>query len=283
MSTLCSLFGRSRQAYYQWRKSEETELLQEHILLERIIPIRKQMKRISGRKIHHLLKKNHIHIGRDKLYEIMRKNGLLVRLRKRRKITTQSNHWLFKYNNLILDFIPNAPHQLWVSDITYIPGHEQDYYLYLITDAYSRRIIGNYLAKDLRAINAVNALCKALSQLPIGEYPIHHSDRGVQYCSTEYVNILKKSNISISMSAAGEVLENALAERVNGILKNEWIYDDHYTSYKQACSRVEAIIKLYNDQRPHLSLNMLTPSEAHNKRGSIKKLWKNYYKKPLNY
>jgi len=283
LSTLCSLFGRTRQAYYQWIKSTEKELLQEQIVLEHIRPIRKKMKRLSGRKIHHILNKmfnkEGIHLGRDALYDLMRRHGMLVRKRKRKFITTLSNHWLFKYKNLIgNDFTPSAAHQLWVCDITYILTDEETCYLYLITDAYSHKIVGHYLSTDLKAASAVFALKKALSQLKQPHTLIHHSDRGVQYCSDEYVRLLKENKIAISMSAAGQVLENAMAERVNGILKDEWIHLEHYESIAQAQLRIKEIINLYNRERPHLSLDMMTPDKAHHKTGTIKKLWKNYYK-----
>jgi len=283
LSTICSLFGHTRQAYYQWIKSTEQELLQEHIILEHISTIRKKMKRISVRKVQHMLNKKLAkqsqHMGRDALYGLMRRNGMLVRKRKRKFITTLSNHWLFKYKNLINNgFEASASHQLWVSDITYIETDETVCYLYLITDAYSRKIVGYHLSKDLKAVSAVHALKIALQQLPAQYQLIHHSDRGVQYCSEEYVSLLKEKTIAISMSAAGEVLENAMAERVNGILKDEWIHDEHYVSFAQARQRIKEIIDLYNQERPHLSLEMMTPDQAHQQTGKIKKLWKNYYK-----
>lgn len=283
LSTICSLFGHTRQAYYQWIKSTEQELLQELIILERISAIRKKMKRISVRKVQHILNekltKQGQHLGRDALYDLMRRNGMLVRRRKRRFITTLSNHWLFKYKNLINNgFEASAPHQLWVSDITYLETDETVCYLYLITDAYSRKIVGYHLSRDLKAISAVQALKMAFQQLPAHYQLIHHSDRGVQYCSEEYVSLLKAKTIAISMSAAGEVLENSMAERVNGILKDEWIHDEHYGSFIQAQQRIKKIISLYNQERPHLSLDMMTPDQAHRKTGKINKLWKNYYK-----
>jgi putative transposase len=284
LSTICSLFGHTRQAYYQWIKSTEQELLQELIILERISAIRKKMRRISVRKVQHILNeklsKQGQHLGRDALYDLMRRNGMLVRRRKRRFITTLSNHWLFKYKNLINNgFEASAPHQLWVSDITYLETDETVCYLYLITDAYSRKIVGYHLSKDLKAVSAVQALKMAFQQLPAHYQLIHHSDRGVQYCSEEYVSLLKAKTIAISMSAAGEVLENSMAERVNGILKDEWIHDEHYASFIQAQQRIKKIIALYNQERPHLSLDMMTPDQAHRKTGKINKLWKNYYKR----
>jgi transposase InsO family protein len=277
------LFGHTRQAYYQWIKSTERELLQELIILERISAIRKKMKRISVRKVQHILNekltKQGQHLGRDALYDLMRRNGMLVRRRKRKFITTLSNHWLFKYKNLINNgFEASAPHQLWVSDITYLETDETVCYLYLITDAYSRKIVGYHLSRDLKAVSAVQALKMAFQQLPVHYQLIHHSDRGVQYCSEEYVSLLKAKTIAISMSAAGEVLENSMAERVNGILKDEWIHDEHYVSFIQAQQRIKKIIALYNQERPHLSVDMMTPDQAHRKTGKINKLWKNYYK-----
>jgi len=221
---LCSLLGYSRQAYYQQIKVQAQEALQEDLLVQEVVRIRKTQKRIGTRKLlimMNVFMHNHaISIGRDAFFEILRNQGLLVRKRKRSKPqTTFSNHWLRKYQNLIIGFVPNAPNQLWVSDITYIRLEKSFAYLSLITDAYSHKIIGFYLCEDLSAKGCVLALKMALKSNPSHDNLIHHSDRGLQYCSHDYVSLLEENHIQISMTQNGDPLENAMAERVNGILK----------------------------------------------------------------
>jgi transposase InsO family protein len=221
-----------------------------------------------------------LHLGRDAFFNLLRENRLLIIKRRYRVRTTDSNHWLHKYPNLIKEFSPNKPHQLWVSDITYVETDQGFKYLFLVTDAYSRKIIGWCLGDTIEARNAVKALSMALWQLPdeITDI-IHHSDRGVQYCSDMYVKRLKKRNIRISMTENGDPLENAIAERINGILKTEWLYDLKLRSKVIAEKEIGRIIEIYNTQRPHSSIDMMRPEEAHRLEGDLKRHWKNYYKK----
>jgi len=241
------------------------------------------MPRLGGRKLHKNLQvttPENFHIGRDAFFDLMRENNLLVRRKRYSVKTTDSSHWLHKYPNLIREFTPERPNQLWVSDITYVETGDGFKYLFLITDAYSRKIIGWSLADTLEAKHAIKALFLALWQLPEGVKDlIHHSDRGVQYCSEGYVKVLKKRGIKISMTEKGDPLENAIAERVNGILKTEWIYDMNPEQVTK--TRIKKIIDTYNSKRPHQSIDMMTPNEAHKVQGTLKKHWKNYYKKCL--
>lgn len=217
-------------------------------------------------------------IGRDAFFDLLRENNLLIRRRRYKAKTTDSNHWLHKYPNLIRELTPESANQLWVSDITYLETGEGFKYLFLITDAYSRKIIGWSLADTLEAKHAIKALHMALWQLPEGTQDlIHHSDRGVQYCSEAYVKVLKKRGIKISMTENGDPLENAIAERVNGILKTEWIYD--MNPDQLTVTKIKRIIDIYNTYRPHESIDMMTPEEAHKVQGVLKRHWKNYYKK----
>ncbi len=278
---LCSLLGYSRQAYYQQIKVQAQEALQEDLLVQEVVRIRKTQKRIGTRKLlimMNVFMHNHaISIGRDAFFEILRNQGLLVRKRKRSKPqTTFSNHWLRKYQNLIIGFVPNAPNQLWVSDITYIRLEKSFAYLSLITDAYSHKIIGFYLCEDLSAKGCVLALKMALKSNPSHDNLIHHSDRGLQYCSHDYVSLLEENHIQISMTQNGDPLENAMAERVNGILKDE-LLEICYSTFAQAQVAIASAISIYNFQRPHSSVDMLTPVVAHTKSGELKKHWKNYY------
>jgi len=278
---LCSLLGYSRQAYYQHLKIHEQEALHEDLLLQEVTRIRKAQKRIGTRKLlimmNSFMQQHTIEVGRDAFFEMLRNQGLLVRRRKRSKPqTTFSNHWLRKYQNLIIDFVPKAPNQLWVSDITYIHLKEGFAYLSLITDAYSHKIIGFYLSEDLSAKGCVQALKMALKNNPLSDKLIHHSDRGLQYCSHEYVALLQANSVRISMTQNGDPLENAMAERVNGILKDE-LLEVCYSTFNQAQVAIAAAINTYNFQRPHSSVDMLTPVVAHTKTGELKKHWKNYY------
>ena len=222
-------------------------------------------------------------IGRDSFFEFLRENGLLVRKRKNRIRTTYSNHWLHKYQNLVKEFTPFGPHQLVVGDITYIITMEGFCYLSLITDAYSRKITGWALGETLEAKYTVIALKMAIKQMPRGiKNVIHHSDHGVQYCCGDYVKVLKKNDFQISMTEEGNPRENAIAERVNGILKDEWLNQMKLQSLEEASKQLKEIIRIYNEQRPHASLDMMTPEYAHNQSGEFRKHWKNYYYKKSN-
>jgi transposase InsO family protein len=216
-------------------------------------------------------------IGRDAFFDLLSECNLLVRKRKRRKpITTFSDHWMRKYPNLIEGFYPTAPNQLWVSDITYIIVGNGFAYLSLITDAYSRKIVGFYLSIDLSADGCIRALEMALDNNPVLRRLIHHSDRGSQYCCSDYVKILNDNFIKISMTQNGDPRENAIAERVNGILKDELLEKSHL-NYGEAVRNVSIAISIYNHQRPHGCIDYLTPAKAHFRSGKEKKRWKNYY------
>jgi transposase InsO family protein len=189
---------------------------------------------------------------------------MLVKRRKKYTVTTHSKHWMKKYPNLISGFNFKKPNRLWVSDITYIPVADSYAYLSLITDAFSRKILGYCLFQSLSAEGSVKALEMALTDSSTNfQGLIHHSDRGVQYCSKEYVDLLKTNSIRISMTENGDPYENALAERVNGILKDEWLSLERFDSFQQAKERINQVIKIYNEQRPHLSCGMKTPAKMH--------------------
>jgi len=251
-------------------------------LLQLVEKEKQIMPRLGGRKL--LLRvqprlPEELKLGRDRFFDFLRENGLLVRKKRNRVRTTYSNHWLRKYPNLIKGYVPERAHQLWVSDITYIETAEGFGYLSLITDGYSRKIIGWELGDSPEAKHTVSALQKALSQLPKRNRNIfHHSDRGVQYCCDEYVKLLKNNHIQISMTENGDPRENAIAERINGILKDEWLSQIKLRTRSEAREQLERIIKIYNEKRPHSSLDMNTPHEAHGMNNALKKHWKNYYK-----
>ena len=283
LAQLCSLLGYSRQSYYQGNQESEKHVLGAELVIQEVLRIRQSQKRVGSRKLlkmmHDFLGHHRIEIGRDALFDLLRENGLLIRKRKRRKpLTTWSRHWFRKYPNLIEGLIPIKPNQLWVSDITYIVVGDDFAYLSLITDAYSRKIVGFYLSENLSAKGCVNALKMALQNNLNAKKLIHHSDRGCQYCCADYVGILKKNHMRISMTQSGDPLENAIAERVNGILKEE-LLESNYNTFQAAQKSIATAIITYNYQRLHLSIDMLTPAQAHHLEGEIKKHWKNYYLK----
>lgn len=255
------------------------KLLKEEMVLDTVksIRTRSKTKRWGARKLHRLVNEElsalNITIGRDKLFNLLRANSMLVRKRKRRYYTTQSHHWLHKYDNLVQGKKLTSCNQLWVSDITYIKTQEEVYYLYLITDAYSQKIVGCYLSEDLKAESAVEALKMALkTNEGQVEGLIHHSDRGVQYCSGSYVRLLRKHHTKISMTNPGSPHENAIAERVNGILKEEWIHDMELDTLRKGRKQIREVIEIYNCLRPHNSLMNQTPQAVHEAGTSKQKL-----------
>lgn len=277
--TLCGLFGKTRQAWYERRWSTAEVSLRDSIVLKSVQEIRQQMPRIGGRKLHYLLtdtlQKHDISIGRDKLFDLLEEYGLLVRRRKRKAITTDSNHPYYKYPNLIRDFRVVEANHLWVSDITYISTQEGFCYLSLVTDAYSRKIVGYHLCRDATREGPLKAVTMALLQLSKkSQSLIHHSDRGSQYCCHDYTSLLQDNGVIISMTEKGDPYENAIAERVNGILKTEFALDQTFCDYEQASLIISNAIGVYNQERPHLSCNYLTPNEAHQQQGLLKTQWK---------
>ena len=281
LGTLCRLFGYTRQAYYQQRVRVERSAVRSELVLREVANIREQQKRIGVRKLWQVLGRycteHAIEIGRDALFDLLRENSLLVRRRRCRKPrTTLSYRWMRRYPNLIKDFTPTAANQLWVSDITYIRIMEGFGYLSLVTDAYSRKIVGYHLNGDLSAKGCVSALKMAIKNNPEREGLIHHSDRGLQYYSTAYVELLGPET-QISMTENGDPRENAIAERVNGILKDE-LLEQKFGRLSEARAAIGKAVSIYNHVRLHMSIDMLTPAIAHKHRGQLKRHWKNYYR-----
>lgn len=281
LQSLCGLFGYSRQAFY---KQQRLQLLHQSInglILQQVLNIRKEQPRCGTRKLlvmlHPFFKKQDIQIGRDAFFYLLAKNKLLIRKRKRSAYTTNPKHFFYRYPNLVAHFTPLHAHELWVADITYIPMKQRFAYLYLITDAYSRKIVGFHVSDDMRASSAIVALQKAIDQKPPDAIVIHHSDRGLQYCSNDYVALLKAHHARISMTQNGDPYENAMAERVNGILKTELI-SDSCPDLKAAMQHIARCITIYNYRRAHSSLNWQIPHKAHTQAGPQIKKWKNYYK-----
>jgi len=261
----CNLFGFSKQAYYKhqsYKNISDSKILK---LRESVLSLRRKMPRLGTRKLYHLLQlSGNIHVGRDKLFSILREEGLLVSKKRKYTVTTNSKHWLRKYPNLIRGMYPDRPEQLWVADITYVDTLDGNAYLHLVTDAYSKQIMGYELCSNMEANSTLKALKMAISKRRYkASELIHHSDRGLQYCSKLYTDYLKENGIIISMTENGDPYENAIAERVNGILKDEFGLSDKFENVVQANELTQQSITIYNQLRPHLSCSMLTPNQMH--------------------
>jgi putative transposase len=267
VSSVCRLVKRSRQSYYKGITARGERLEQSNRLLELVRPIRHVMPRIGGRKLFHLIRDelttNQLKFGRDKFFEWLEKNDLLISPKKTYVHTTQSNHRFWIYDNLTHNIELTKPNRLWVSDITYIRTLQGFCYLALITDAFSRKIVGFDVSDSLELDGCVRALKSAFQTASNLGQLIHHSDRGIQYCSNRYTQLLKQKGIQVSMAAKGNCYENALAERVNGILKGEFNLDYNFKTKEQAIEAVKQSVHIYNSRRPHWSLNLKTPNECH--------------------
>jgi len=281
LTKLCRLFGKTRQAYYDqsWRNSDDQ--LHEAFIIDKVKTIRQHIQGIGGLQLHGMLKEelrlHNIHIGRDRFYDLLRKHNLLIKIRKRYAVTTNSNHPYYKWPDLTGNVITTAIEQLWVSDITYLRTENGFVYLSLITDAYSRKIIGYHVSQYLKAKGCIIALDKAISQLSTDKQKrklIHHSDRGIQYCCESYISILQSNNIHISMTQTGSPYDNAIAERVNGILKQQVGLNQVFKNYSVAVKAVCKAIDAYNCLRPHMSVSNLTPEKAHLTKQPLFKKWK---------
>ncbi len=289
IESLCRLLGVSKQAYFQ---RDENVLLkkiaQENFALNYILDIRKKDPGIGGIKLWYMYKRdftgNHP-MGRDRFEELMDKYGLKVRKCMRKPRTTDSTHGLPVYPNLIKEFIPTAPNQLWVSDITYIPiwldsGSHSFCYLSLVLDAYTEEIVGWCVGPTLDTEYPIHALHMALMRLR--DIPkedivlIHHSDRGLQYSSKRYVELLAEYGIRVSMTENGDPKENAQAERINNTMKNELLKDMRFKSLGEVTMSICAAVDFYNEQRPHMSIDMMTPRQAAACTGELRKRWISY-------
>ena len=256
----------SRQKYYRsfWRKNKKQE--QSIQVIDKVNSIRKLMPRIGTRKLHHLLEDDikSSGIGRDKLFRILKANNMLIKPARNYRITTNSHHRFRKHKNLIESVRLEKPEQVWVSDITYIGGRSQECYLALVTDAYSKKIMGYDLSDSLSTQGALRALNMANSRRVYKNNPlIHHSDRGIQYCSNDYQAALINSEITPSMTESYDPYANAVAERVNGILKQEFLLEDYKVDLETMKLLVDDAVLIYNSLRPHWSCFMNTPEQMH--------------------
>jgi putative transposase len=281
------MFGYTKQAYYKQLGQIENEVFQEEFIVGLIKDKREIWKRGSGRNLHQSLQEDFtahdIKIGRDKFFELLRRNDLLIKSKRIRAKTTCSYHHFNKYTNLIENAVPTRANEIWVSDITYLwlQPEERFCYLSVITDLYSRKVVGHCVHESLNVKGCLNALKEALKGRGRNnqQHLIHHSDRGVQYCCNAYVDALQKNGIQISMTQTGDPLENAVAERIHKTIKEEFTEERQisFSNLATAKSEIKKYIDFYNQKRPHRSVAWLTPNEAHNCVGELKRLWKSYY------
>jgi putative transposase len=259
----------SRQNYYAARRLRQRRQIDEEMILELVKRERQLQPRLGGRKLLHLLHADFseagVSIGRDRFFELLAESDLLVVPKPGTPRTTNSRHSLPVFGNLLSGKVLSGPNEVWVSDLTYIRTDEGFLYAALITDAYSRKIVGGHIGDTLEAEGCLAALEQALTALPAGKHPIHHSDRGCQYCCHEYVKRLQASGLPISMTQVMHCYENAQAERVNGILKQEYELDRRFRTKVQARKAFEQAVWLYNHRRPHLKLNYRFPADVHEK------------------
>jgi len=273
-----------RQAYYKSIQASGRKRKEKEVIISLVQQQRVMMTRIGTRKLHYLIKpsldKIGIRCGRDRLNAILKFEGMLVKKKRNYMRTTNSYHRFYKYPNLIKDIEINRAEQVRASDITYIRTGEGFMYLSLITDLYSKQVVGYELSDNLKTINCINALKEAIKGRKYPERSlIHHSDRGFQYCSPDYTETLESNHIDISMTTKHDPYENAVAERINGTLKNEFDLEDRLPDQKHAEREVNKTIWVYNNLRPHDSCNKLTPIQAHAKENYKLKKWPMRFRK----
>lgn len=264
----CQLFGISRQSVYQYQARCKKRSQELSIIKDWVLEWRRLMPRLGGRKLYYRLesklREHGIKLGRDGFFAYLKTNGLLVKPVKRYTKTTFSHHRFKKHPNRLANMMLARPSQAYVSDITYIESDEGVHYLSLVTDAYSRKIVGHYLSRDMKTKSVVKAIRKAKVNRIGDDELVHHSDRGSQYCSNEYQQELAKQNILPSMTDGYDCYQNALAERVNGILKQEFLLYQ-CQNFKELKQLIDQSVTIYNQWRPHLSLGMRTPNQVHKK------------------
>lgn len=258
----CRLFGISRQGLYKRKDADRRKLAQTIDVVDKVRQIRRVMPRLGTRKLHYLLD-GECGVGRDKLFVILKSNYLLVNPHRSYHITTNSKHMFRRHKNLIIDLPILRPEQVWVSDITYIGNQGHNHYLALVTDAYSKKIVGYDLSDSLAAEGAVRALKMALKSRTSSAELIHHSDRGIQYCCDAYQRVLDKAKVRVSMTQNGDPLENAIAERINGILKQEFELERSCADTAILKKTIAQTIAIYNNCRPHFSCGLRTPECMH--------------------
>jgi putative transposase len=264
---LCERAGMSRQNYYAGRRRRQRGHVDDGLIVGLVRRERQQQPRLGGRKLLHMLggelAENDVHVGRDRFFEVLRDHDMLVARKPSRARTTNSRHSLPVFRNLVADREVTGPNEVWVSDMTYIRTEEGFLFSALITDKFSRKIVGSHIGDSLETEGCIRALDEAVATLPRDLHPIHHSDRGCQYCCHAYVERLQERDLGISMTETLHCYENALAERVNGIVKQEYELDRKFRTKEQAILAFREAVWLYNNRRPHMALDYRTPAEVH--------------------
>lgn len=264
---LCARARMTRQNYYAVRRRRRHKEVDTELVCHLVRRERHEQPRLGGRKLLHILGRelaeSGVVLGRDRFFSVLRDEGLLVERKPGRPKTTNSRHSLPVFHNLVAGRMPWKPHDTWVSDLMYIRTEQGLLYSALITDMYSRKIVGQHIGDSLEAQGCLEALAVAFKQLPEQAHPIHHSDRGCQYCCHAYVERLQERGLSISMTEVLHCYENAMAERVNGILKQEYELDRVFRTKEQAMAAFKQAVWLYNHRRPHMALNYRTPAQVH--------------------
>ena len=279
ISSTCALLGVSRQVYYRAIKTKQKRQAVADRVIELVRSVRREQPRIGTRKLYYILQQElkSLSVGRDYLFTILKANKMLIKPKRNYTITTNSYHRFRKHKNLIEYTTIHRPEQVWVADITYVGSRQNPMYLSLITDAYSKKIVGYNLANTLQTTQTIKALKQAINNRVYPTQPlIHHSDRGLQYCSDSYQKLLHKNSIQCSMTEQYDPYQNAIAERINGILKQEFLVQNQNTDLKTMKQIVTQSIAIYNTKRPHISCELLTPEQMH-KQCKIKR--KTYKKK----
>ena len=269
LSTVCEAHGVSCQAFYQYQKRQANERLKQEMVLQLVCQVRSRQPRIGVRKLYQLLKPKFeqldLQLGRDALFGLLREHGLLIASPKRGHRTTFANHRFYRYPNRIADLVVDRIHQVFVADITYLQTLDGFVYLALVTDLFSRKIVGFDVSDSLSVEGALSACKMALKPVTKSNTLIHHSDRGVQYCCQAYTQLLHSRGVQLSMTQNGDVYQNAIAERVNGILKIEFLLNHTFGSIQQATANAKQSVAIYNNERPHLSLGYQTPQDVYHK------------------
>lgn len=282
INAACKELGYGRSAFFEIRKNgitkAENDTLIEAFVLEKVRTIRKDMRKCGGRKMYYLIckdpEKEAYKFGRKRFFEILKKYDLLVKRRKKRVVTTDSRLWRGQYPDLTEGLTPCRPEQVWVADITYFRTKDGFIYGHLITDGYSKKLMGFVVSDNMKATTTLLALKMAIKNKIYKEELIHHSDRGFQYLSRVYTDFLKKHKIKISVTQGGEAYKNPVAERINGVLKDEFRFDGIFENLEQAKELIEKAAKIYNEKRPHWSNHLLTPNEMHQQRELKIKTWR---------
>jgi transposase InsO family protein len=264
---LCDVAGMSRQNYYRQRRVRQRQRIDEQLVLELVRRERWRQPKLGGRKLLHLIGREltdaGVAIGRDRFFELLKAHDLLIEKRRRAVRTTDSRHGFAIHPNLAKDLVLTGPHQLWVSDITYVRTERGFVYLALVMDAFSRAIVGYDCSDSLEAIGALRALEMAIRQLPPSARPMHHSDRGIQYCCADYIQRLTAAKLTISMTEQNHCYENGQAERLNGTLKHELGLSATFVGVRAARAMADEAVMIYNHHRPHQGLSYATPMQVH--------------------